>query len=384
MDLVHIIRKLEKVLNIEADKISELIDKDLIRIMNYKDITYALFRKDRKPFLEGTTVLLGKEGERIIYGYPSIKRILLLSSIPNYFIDEVVVEEKMDGYNVRIVEFEGNILAISRGGYVCPYTTHKLNTLYGDSLKEIFERMNSDFAIVGEVIGLENPYVPHRYPESPRFDFYAFDTMDSDGRLMPLKERDKLLLGTDLKVVKKLAHLDKFEIDTIKRVVNFLETEGREGIVFKDPYHRVPPLKYSTSYANINDIRVGMKFFFEEGRSYLFSRILREIFKAAEENIDRHELVKRATALGLSILEPAVESVKKVMHGDNLNEEYTLTIQDEEVINDIVDFMHDLHIGFDIAQLRSRNGEYVIKLVKLKKTEDEIRNILKSGYTPMD
>jgi len=69
----------------------------------------------------------------------------------------------------------------------------------------------------------------------------------------------------------------KDDLEGLRKVIDDLDKRGREGVVIKDPEHRVPPLKYTTIYINIRDIQEGMKYPFDEGRGYLFSRIVRLI-----------------------------------------------------------------------------------------------------------
>ena len=54
---------------------------------------------------------------------------MLTPSLKIHFNNEVAVEEKMNGYNVRIAQINDEIIAFTRGGYVCPYTTKKASEI---------------------------------------------------------------------------------------------------------------------------------------------------------------------------------------------------------------------------------------------------------------
>ncbi|NPA98139.1 MAG: RNA ligase, partial [Crenarchaeota archaeon] len=188
MNKDNVAEKLSEILDIPYEKIEKKLGRT-IRIMSYKDINYAILREDLGSYCEGTMVLLDEE--KIIHGYPSIQRLALLEGVPLHMIDEVIVEEKMDGYNVRVTIAGGRVIAITRGGYICPYTTARINRLYGDKIKEAL-RESEDLVLAGEVVGTENPYVVYEYPEAGGFDYFIFDAL-KNGRLLPLRIRDEVV-----------------------------------------------------------------------------------------------------------------------------------------------------------------------------------------------
>ena len=49
----------------------------------------------------------------------------LRQQFPGYFW----AEEKMDGYNVRVARVGDRVVAITRGGYLCPFTSDRLPDL---------------------------------------------------------------------------------------------------------------------------------------------------------------------------------------------------------------------------------------------------------------
>ncbi|MDK2383695.1 MAG: RNA ligase, partial [Candidatus Korarchaeota archaeon] len=318
----------------EARRLAE--KRRVFRLMRYRDITYLVVRREAMGLREGTSILIRGGDYRVVPGYPSIRRILLLDiAVPRHFPGKVVVEEKMDGYNVRVVRAWGEIYAVTRGGYICPYTTARLRRMYGGALEALGD---DETVIAGEVVGMENPYTRYRYPEAPGFDYFVFDVYRG-GRVVPPLESKRLAEEHGLRHVPVLGVIGRGDVEELRRMLETLEQRGREGVVLKDAEGRVPPLKYTTSYINKNDLELGMRFFFEEGRSFLFSRVLRQVFKAYEEGWRGDRLYEEECLLGRVIIEPAVKAIRSVEEGTGLYEEYTLRFASHEEIREFEDYM---------------------------------------------
>lgn len=372
-----------QVLGISEEIFTDLLERGIVRIMRYRDIEYAVFRKSTHGVGEGTAVVV-KDGEAyVVPPYPSIQRVLLLESMRKHFIDSVVVEEKLDGYNVRVAMIGGNIYAFTRGGFICPYTTHRIRQALGKELRQLLED-GERLIVAGEVVGIENPYVPHIYPEAGGFSYFAFDILSLEGRQLPVDERNELLDNYGVPRVRELGRVNKEEVEQVRHMLKELDRDGREGIVMKDPLYRVPPLKYTTHAANLGDLRVGMRFFFDEGRSYIFSRLLREIFMLYEEGADEERIREIAESLGTSLLIPAINTVREVRDKGAVFAEYRLRVYDEAVIGEILDFMQSLGMGPEVINIKREGSSIVFVLKKMKRTSDEVRHILKSGYAPID
>ena len=61
---------------------------------------------------------------------------MLAPAIKRHFSDIVAVEEKMNGHNVRVLSIDGEIVALTRGGFICPYSTEVAQRLLPE---EIFQ-----------------------------------------------------------------------------------------------------------------------------------------------------------------------------------------------------------------------------------------------------
>jgi putative ATP-dependent DNA ligase len=117
--------------------------------------------------------------EKMKKGFPKIHRAMVLEpTIQTHFkgLPLVAIEEKMNGYNVRVVKIQDQVLALTRGGLVCPYTTEKTTQEIGLE----FFRDHPDLVLCGEMVGPDNPYVPKDiYPEVESIAFYVFDIRES-------------------------------------------------------------------------------------------------------------------------------------------------------------------------------------------------------------
>jgi putative ATP-dependent DNA ligase len=122
-----------------------------------------LFRFDKEiSRIERGTVLYEKgDSFEVIMGFPKIRRAMVLDpTLKKHFsgLEKITVEEKMNGYNVRVAKVKDDILAITRSGYICPYTTEKakekLDLKFFDDFPEL--------VLYGEMLGPDNPYVQKR------------------------------------------------------------------------------------------------------------------------------------------------------------------------------------------------------------------------------
>jgi len=376
------VRILSEVLGVDVDEARELLGRRSVRLLRFEDVSYISFRRAVRGLEEGT-LIAWRDGEvRIVYGYPSIKRVLIPEvALPRWFPGpRVVLEEKMNGYNVRVFALKGSVYAVTRGGLICPYTTRRLRRLHGEGLAAAIEALGGEeeHFLAGEVVGLENPYTRYYYPEAPDFGYFVFDAFRGANPL-PLARRDDAVEAGGLRRVRLLAEMEPGDAETFWRVLEGLEREAREGVIVKDPEYRVPPLKYTTSAINVGDLRHGMAYPFDEGRSFLFSRVLREIFKSWQGRGASPE------ELGRAILEPAVASVERVSRGEPLAEEFTLTMEDAGEVEELIGYFARLGVPVSLVSMEQLEGGRVrARFSKAKESEREIRRILATGLSPLD
>ena len=209
-----------------------------------------------------------------------------------HFEDDVAVEEKMNGYNVRIASLDGDIVAFTRGGYVCPFTTKKAPQILDlNDFSMIIHRL----VICGEMVGTDNPYVSHYYPEIGKLGFKIFDI------------REKVFQPTPVHT-EKTADTEKIWAATSETFRNLscgrsplhntgtgeetgTGSAGRSGNKGSSEM-KIPPLKYTSSQAQASELEYAFSFPFDLGKAFLFSRVIREGFQAHEMQESEDELKK--------------------------------------------------------------------------------------------
>lgn len=61
----------------------------------------------------------------------------------------------MNGYNIRVSSVDGQIISLTGGGFICPYSTEVAREQISS---EIFED-HPDLVLCGEMVGPDNPYL---------------------------------------------------------------------------------------------------------------------------------------------------------------------------------------------------------------------------------
>jgi len=123
-------------------------------------------------------------GETVVPGFPSIPRTLVVDpGIAGVFEETIYIEEKLNGYNVRIARADGELFAFTRSGYICPFTT---SIVRADPF-ETFLTEFPDLTICGELIGMNNPYTPQEYRKSTAsgFEYLTFERTEMERRFPP-------------------------------------------------------------------------------------------------------------------------------------------------------------------------------------------------------
>lgn len=347
-----------------------------VRLLESAGMQALLFKKSLGDLEAGTVIYLGDETE-VIRGFPKIRRTLLLSpTIQEHFRDRVAVEEKMNGYNVRIACLSsGETVALTRGGHVCPFTTRKAQELL--DLSEFF-REHPDLVICGEMIGRDNPYVSQDYPEVGPLGFRVFDLREKNtNRPLPVEERRALLDSYGLPNVRLFGVYPIDEAASeVADIIRALGMAGREGVVMKDPSMEVPPLKYTSSQAHARELAYAFSYPFDFGRPFFFSRVIREGFQAYELDESDDETRERARRLGEAIIYPMLERIKSISAGEAAYEDTVIDVEDRETAEEFI--RHLVRLGVSATLADYRDGRATIRRF-YQSTTDRINNYLKGG-----
>jgi putative ATP-dependent DNA ligase len=370
-----IVKELPELLDLEPHKLEESYKKGNLKFYQNRFITALQFRKAVGKIEAGTMVSLGEEIQ-VIRGFPKIRRTLMLKeAIKSHFQGEVAVEEKMNGYNVRIAFIDPEIVAFTRGGYVCPYTTKKAQELM--DLTQFFQD-HGDLVICGEMLGTNNPYVSHYYPEIGELGFRIFDVREKlTGKPLPVNQKRELLNEYNLPPVNLLGIYSVEDAPTkILELVKKLGENGREGVVIKDPQMDLPPLKYTSSQAHDDELVYAFKFPFDLGKAFFFSRVIREGFQSYEMQESEEEMKQRAQRLGESILYPMMDTIKHVSADEVAGEDLTMDAESPEEVEEFLRHLRDL--GVVAVLVNYEDGKAVIRRVH-QSTTDKITNYLNGG-----
>lgn len=366
------VARLASFLGFDEGRVQHLFEKNYLA-RNWEKHDY-LFRFDKEVSrIERGTVLYEKgDTFEVIMGFPKIRRAMVLDpTIKKHFsrLEKVAVEEKMNGYNVRVANVKGNILAITRSGYICPYTTEranvKLNLKFFDDFPEL--------VLYGEMVGPDNPYVPKEIYGIESVEFYIFDIREKDtGKPLPTSKRRKMMEKYGFLQVRSFGEIPlETAPKEIADIIRELGKNEHEGVVIKDPGMVLPPLKYTSSQSNCSDLRHAFKFYNEAGRDYMLSRIVREGFQTVEWNEDKTEFKKRCTQLGESILNPLRESIRIVKNGQRLYEEVRIRVKDPKTATEFENYLKRLGVDAIFETPQPVGSEYLINIKKVNKSTND-------------
>lgn len=344
LSLLHRYMKDEEVENLEQKK--------ALHTDSFEGVEFIRVTKDHKQYPRGTVFM----DDRIIMGYPRIMRVLHLGNgIRRYMKGKFYVEEKVDGYNVRITLINGRPLAFTRGGYVCPLTTSKVPDLLDMSFFEKYP----DYVISGEVAGPGSPYNTEPIPYvSEDVSFFIFDLFDASGEKLSTEEKYSMLEPFQFTQVSKWGPFTDSDVAEVKDIVLELDRQGREGIVLKPVTEtkKIKPIKYVTLSSCLSDLRSTTELVMELPAGFFMQRIIRAIFFCHEFGIhlDENYLLDAAKALYLS---PA-KCVKVVSEGGHLKESFKIKSQSKKVISEFMDHLNRSHIDTKLLSIEKINDEF--------------------------
>ncbi len=379
-DVSELIKKLD------VEKVSRLLEIPEYRItgaLQRKTLQYVrgkppLFRFD-KPVSQaegGTSIFI--EPFDIVRGFPKIQRTLMLyPALVKHFSSckTVVAEEKMNGYNVRVALIGERLVGLTRGGFVCPYTTEKANDLIGLD----FFLDHPELVLCGEMVGPDSPYVPKSFYGIESLEFFAFDIRDKvTGKPMPVMKRRALMEEYGIKSVRLFGEFDVSEAHIeITRITKELGSAMHEGVVIKDPKMVLPPVKYTSSQSNCADLRYAFEFYNDFGRDFFFPRVCREAFQSVEWDEDEDSLKKRCFQLGESILQPMVKTIKKKKKGERIAENVQIRVKSLDTVKEFEEYLKLLGVDAVFEAPQMIGNEYLVRIKRINQsTNDKTEAIL--------
>lgn len=371
---------------LDIGKISSLLgipEHSITGALKRKTLQYVygkqeLFRFD-KPVSSvegGTAVFL--EPFKIIRGFPKISRTLMLyPALLKHFssCQKVAVEEKMNGYNVRVALIGDKLVALTRGGFICPYTTEKVNYL----IERDFFQDHPDLVLCGEMVGPDSPYVPKTFYNIESLDFFAFDVRKiNSGYPMSVMERRKLMDEYGIKSVRLYGEFEVGEVhEAITDIIKDFGNTLREGVVIKDPQMILHPVKYTSSLSNCTDLKYAFEFYNDLGRDFFFGRVCREAFQSVEWDENEESMRKRCQELGESILLPMISTITKKKAGERIAENVQIRVKNPKTIAEFEDYLRLLGVDAVFEMPEKIGDEYLVRIRKIyQSTNDKTETIL--------
>ena len=338
---------------------------------SYHGRSYRRLPDYRKAVEKGTVLI----AETVVRGFPKIPRCLMLDEgIPQHFDREIAVEEKLNGYNVRVARIDGDVLAFTRSGIVCPFTTHKVRRLV--DCEAFFDR-HPGRMLCGEMIGPENPYTTADCYDVDSIAFRAFDIRDREnGESLPVEERRAACEALGIPQVDLFGIYEPAEaVESTPEIVGDLDDRGREGIIMKT-VDGSQQLKYTTSAANQGDLAYAFGFPFDYGRDFSFRRLIREGFQSVEFADSEAERRQRAHGVGESLLLPMADAIEAVGEGERLGERHTVRAE-PRVVDALLDHLREQSLSLHIERDRRVEGQRVLTFSKqIQKSTDKIDTYL--------
>ena len=339
--------------------------------------TYHVLSDARHGLERGTVIV--EDADAVVRGYPSIPRLLVLEpGVQSFFEDHetVVVEEKLDGFNVRLADI-GEPLAFTRSGYVCPYTTARARKLL--SLEAFFDEYPEQ-VLCAELIGPETPYTATDYEGVDTHDFRVFGVRDREsGDPLSVADRRAICETYDFNQPRLFGRAPpESAAELVRDAIAELDAAGREGVVMKSETGDAM-VKYTTEAQHHGELAYAFSLPFDHGRDFVFSRLIREAFQAAEFDEDEDRLQERAHDLGESILVPMVEAIQDVDDGETIGHRHTVR-GDADSIDALFDHLHDQSMTLEIEADRREDGQRVVGFVKVaESSRDRITYYLEGG-----
>ncbi len=318
----------------------------------------------------------------IIFAFPRIARILQLENgIKLAFASPFYVEEKVDGYNVRVVKVRDQVLAFTKGGYVCPFSTDRLEDFFNT---EKFFDENPDLIICGEIAGPENPY----NIESPPYvaedvNFFTFDIkIKNTDQQVPVEKRYELFNKYEIPTV---THFGKYTLSDTKKLIERikeLNEKGCEGFVFKPTNPAEKTLKYVTVDSCLRDIKVTSSVMIETPAEFFTHRILRTIIYLLEHNfpLDKTFLEKTGEALLL----PLFESAEKAVKGEMIVERFNVRFNKKQNITKLFEHFRKCKVDAELISQKKVGKYWHVEFVRRCFASYEIIQNYWKGFSHFD
>jgi putative ATP-dependent DNA ligase len=336
---------------------------------------YLRLTDDFRELPEGSVVF----GDTLIYGYPKIGRIFQLEAgLHAQFEHPFWVEEKIDGYNVRIFSHAGHLLALTRRGYICPFTTDRIP----DLLDTCIFADCPDLVLCAEVAGPENPYNEGSPPDiTEDVRLFVFDLMrKNQPGFLPHREKIHWLETFRLPGVPQYGRYRIEETERVTALLLELDRESREGVIFKEDSLLERRAKYVTGRINVADIRICSMAIKQLPPEYFTQRILRLALFLDEHAIARTPAVYQE--LGAALIEGMIDAAQQERKEHKVTRRFRCRFRREHNARLFVQSLQGLlgKSNIVIRRLTQKGNFYVLEFEKvLPRTTGLLAHLLRGG-----
>lgn len=300
---------------------------------------------------------------RLVPGYPRIGRIFRLEQgLVQQFANPFWVEEKVDGFNIRIFRAGDELLALSRGGYVCPFATDRVP----DFIDAGFFDERPDLILCAELAGPDNPYTQG----GPSFvakdvELFVFDMMRFDhAGFLPQQEKQRLLERFALPRPRFYGRFEPGQWKEVHEIAERLDADGREGVVLKEDRPEGRRTKYVTAWSGVYDIAVRAADTVELPGDFFTGRILRMALYLDEAGREVDAELERD--LGRAFLQGLVESVRRFKREGRVFHDFRCRFRERENAQTFIAHLRSIlgHTHVVQRRLEPEDGYWVLEFEK--------------------
>ena len=289
------------------------------------------------------------------------------------------MEEKIDGFNVRIFKLNNRIIALSRGGFVCPFTTDRTPDLMDTA---VFEH-EPGIVLCAEVAGPDNPYMEGGVPYIEEdVKLFIFDIgVFNQPQFAPYLRKEALIDLYQLPSVPRFGRFELADLGRINAILLQLNQQSREGVVFKEDTPRDHRAKYTTSKINIVDIEAGAYTMFDLPPEYFMNRIARLALFMDEQGIA--DSLEMRQQLGTAYVKGLLEAIQQVHQHHKVFRTYRCRFRQRENAVKLLAHLNDIggHVQITLHELcEDENGYWQLEFDKVfAKSSGTLSSLLKGN-----
>ncbi len=336
--------------------------------VTYRDISYLRVKKSTKDLERG----LVRDDGSYIPSYPHVRRIYTLSQgLRRHFGENrFVVEEKIDGFNVRVAMINDGVVALTRSGLVCPFSTEHVPPEIINMIQE-----HQSLVVCAEVVG-PNPYNSCSLRYGKRTMMMVFDIINKEKhpvkipRYLGYHEKKALCEQYGVTTVPELGTFTIKDIDKIKHFLLALDEQDREGVVFKEYPSLRRRIKYITAAASKEAIIQHLLQAEEPGVARFHDKFLLATFF-------HHDMGLSVSSFGAALGKELFEMLEKAIQEEEIQETLEIEIS-EEGWSDFKKMVRHAMIIRELSKRMLPSGKMQVRFKKIyPRSSSRIKELLR-------